>query len=323
MRVLVIGGSAFVGRAIVNDAVNRGHEVSVLNRGRTATDIPESVERIVGDREGDMSALADREFDATVDVIAYRASAVDALADVLGDRGGHHLQISSISAYAEPIPMHATEDELQLHPAGTCDPEAPIGFDTYGPLKADAERAAVRRFGAHLTIVRPTYVIGGHDLTMRFPYWVARCKRGGRIAVPASDAAVLQYIDARDLGSFCIELLQRDTSGAFHTCGPYPEESFLTAIRRVADHVAPDGAELVEVDTESPANLHSQTKFQLWGGTEVRPAMALDPAKAIAAGLVLRPLEDSVDDVVAWWGDRDWPDQWLSAEDEAALLTPA
>lgn len=323
MRVLVIGGSAFVGRAIVHDAASRGHEVTVLNRGKTATDIPDSVERLVGDRERDMSALSGREFDATVDVIAYRESAVDALADVLGDRGGHHLQISSISAYAEPIAMHATEAELRLHPPGSCDPEAAIDVDTYGPLKADAERAAERRFGRDLTIVRPTYVIGGHDLTLRFPYWVARCQRGGRIAVPASDDAVLQYIDARDLGAFCVGLLEHETTGAFHACGPYPEESFLTAIRRVASHVAPQGTELVEVASGSPASLHSETTFPLWGGPAAEPAMAMDPGKAIAAGLALRPIEDSVDDVVEWWGHRDWPDHWLGADDEAALLGSA
>ncbi len=320
MRLLVIGGTAFVGRAIVHDAVSRGHEVAVLNRGQTEADLPAAVERLVGDRQGDLSALSDRAFDATIDVIAYRGSDVDHLADALGDRGGHHLQISSISAYGDPLPMHATEEQAQLHAPGSCDPDAPIDFATYGPLKADAERAAARRFGGQLTIVRPTYVIGSHDMTLRFPYWVARSLRGGRVAVPASDRAVLQYVDARDLASFCVGLLDRGRTGAFHACGPFPEQSFLTAIRRVVRHVAPPGTEVVEVDTESPESLHSPTAFPLWGGVEPEPAMAMDPSKALAAGLTLRPLEASVDDVVEWWGDRDWPAHWLSADDEAALL---
>lgn len=320
MRLLVIGGTAFVGRAIVLDAVSRGHDVTVLNRGQTATDLPASMERLVGDRQADLSVLSGRSFDATVDVIAYRTSDVDHLADALGDRGGHHLQISSISAYAEPLPMHATEDQAHLHAPGSCDPDAPIDFKTYGPLKADAERAAESRFGGRLTIVRPTYVIGAHDLTLRFPYWVARSQRGGRVAAPASDRAVLQYVDARDLASFCVGVLERGKTGAFHACGPYPEQSFLTAIRRVVSHVAPPGTEVVEVDTESPASLHSPSAFPLWGGVEPGPAMTMDPSKAITAGLTLRPLENSVDDVVDWWGDRDWPPHWLSAEDEAALL---
>lgn len=320
MRLLVIGGSAFVGRAIVLDAVSRGHDVTVFNRGQTATDLPASVERLVGDRDGDMKTLSGRAFDATIDVIAYRASSVDRLADVLGERGGHHLQISSISAYAEPFPMHANEDQAQLHPPGSCDPEAAIDVDTYGPLKADAERAATRRFGEYLTIVRPSYVIGAHDLTLRFPYWVARSLRGGRMAVPKSDRSLLQYVDARDLALFCVGLLERHTTGAFHVCGPDPAEPFLTVIRRVVNHVAPEGTQLVEVDTESPESLHAQTKFPLWSGPQPDPVLGMDPSRAVAAGLTLRPLEDSVDDVVAWCGDRDWPPQWLSAEEEAALI---
>jgi 2'-hydroxyisoflavone reductase len=323
MRLLVIGGTAFVGRAIVHEAVARGHDVTVLNRGRTPSDLPAQVERLTADRQSDLSVLAGRDFDATLDVIAYRASDVERLFEALGDRGGRHLQISSISAYEDPIDAGATEDTAALWPDGQVDPAAPIDGGTYGPLKADAERAAVRCFGDGTAIVRPTYVIGAHDLTMRFPYWVARLARGGEVAVPASDAATLQYVDARDLAGFSVGLVEQGRAGAFHACGPFPQEGFVATVERIAAHAAPAGTRLVEVDT---AVLEAEGKtgsFPLWSGPEPEGALALDPSRALEAGLTLRPVEDSVDDVRRWWGTRDWPAAWLAPDDEAALLAAA
>jgi 2'-hydroxyisoflavone reductase len=320
MELLVVGGTAFVGRAIVHDAAARGHTVTVLNRGRTPSDLPDGVERIVADRQGDLSVLDGRRFDATIDVIAYRASDVDRLAEALGDRGGQHLQISSISAYADPVAAGATEAESTLHPLGAVDPEAPIDGATYGPLKADAERAAVRRFGDATTVVRPTFVIGAHDLTYRFPYWVARCERGGAVAVPAGSAAALQYVDARDLAAFCVGLVQSGTVGAFHACGPFPQPGFHATIERIAAHVGPPGTELVDVDEEVIASEGREGAFPLWGGVAPEGVMAMDPAAALAAGLTLRPVEESVDDVRTWWQGREWPSHWLAPEDESALL---
>jgi 2'-hydroxyisoflavone reductase len=164
-------------------------------------------------------------------------------------------------------------------------------------------------------------VIGAHDRSLRFPYWVARLSRGGDVAVPASDAATLQYVDARDLGAFSVGLVEQGTAGAFHTCGPFPQEGFVTTVERIAARVAPEGTRLVAVE---PAVFEAQGKmasFPLWSAPEAEGALALDPSRAIAAGLSLRALEDSVDDVHRWWGSRDWPDVWLTPDDERALLT--
>jgi 2'-hydroxyisoflavone reductase len=323
MRMLVIGGTAFVGRAISLAAHEAGHDVTVLNRGVTPSDLPDGVERIVGDRQADLSALEGRTFDATFDVIAYRGRDVDALADALGDRGGHHLQISSVSAYGEPMPVGATEEQASLWPEGGVDDAADITGETYGPLKAAAERAAQRRFGEQLTIVRPTYVIGGHDLTMRFPYWVQRCRRGGTIAVPGPRDSALQYIDARDLAALCVALVEHGTTGAFTAAGPWPRASFVDTVERVAAHVAPAGTSVVEIDPAAIESAGLAGRFPLWTGTQIEPAMAVDPSKALANGLSLRPLTESVDDVVSWWGDREEPAHWLSPKDEAALLNSA
>jgi 2'-hydroxyisoflavone reductase len=322
VRLLIAGGTSFVGRAAALAAVERGHEVTVVNRGVTPSDLPASVEHLVGDRQGDLSALERRTFDATIDTIAYRPGDVARLAAALGDRGGHHLQVSSVSAYQDPDHEGATED-APLWPAGLAAPDAEITATAYGPLKADCERAALQHFGAASTFVRPTYVIGGHDATLRFPYWVARARRGGSIAVPGPRGSAMQYVDARDLGAFIVTLLASGTSGAFTAAGPWPPARFVDTVEQVARHVAPSGTEVVEVTPDDVERAGLSGSFPLWSGPASETALAMDPSKALGAGLSLRPLVDAVDDVVAWWGDRPWPDRWLTEDAERALLAEA
>jgi len=323
VQLLVAGGTSFVGRAIALAALDEGHEVTVINRGVTPSDLPESVTHLVGERLGDLSALDGRSFDATVDTIAYRPSEVAALHAALGDRGGHHLQISSVSAYLDPPSAGATEETATLWPAGSVDFDAEITGRTYGPLKAACERAASELFGADTTFVRPTYVIGGHDATLRFPYWVQRARRGGRIAVPGPRTVPLQYIDARDLGAFVVTLLGSSTTGAFTAAGPWPSAQFVDSVEHVVRHVAPAGTTVVEVDPAAVERLKLGSKFQLWTGPEVETAMTMDPSAALAAGLSLQSIESSVDDVLAWWGDREWPAHWMTAAEEEELLSGA
>jgi 2'-hydroxyisoflavone reductase len=319
VRLLLIGGTSFVGRAIALAGVTDGHEVTVLNRGQTPTDLPAQVERLVGDRQGDLSALAGRHFDATIDVIAFRPSDVRALHEALGDRGGHHLQISSVSAYEDPPDVGATEATATLWPEGAADEDAPITAETYGPLKAACEREAVARFGDGTAIVRPTFVIGSHDATLRFPYWVERCRRGGAIAAPGPRDVALQYIDARDLGVFTVALVAQGRRGAFTAAGPWPAARFVDVIEQVARHVGPAGTTVVEVAPERLAQ-ELAGKFPLWSGPTGETVLAMDPSLALDNGLVLRSLDESVDDVVSWWGDRPWPEHWLTADEERELV---
>ncbi len=320
MDILVVGGTSFVGRAIVWSAWHHGHHVTVVNRGVTPSDLPETVEHLIGDRQGDLSVLADRTFDVTVDAIAYRPSDVYRLADVLESRGGHYVQISSVSAYEEPSFAGATEATATLWPEGGVDPEAPITAGTYGPLKAAAEREGLRRFGEDSTMVRPTYVIGAHDATLRFPYWVERIRRGGEVAVPGPLATPLQYIDARDLANFVVVVGEDHLSGAFHVAGPSGGARFFDVMSEVAAHLGPDGTTLREVSAEDVEAAGLDGKFPLWGGHATDNIMRIDSALALSNGLDLRPLADSVDDVLEWWGDREWPGHWLTRAEESALL---
>lgn len=318
MRILIVGGTSFVGRALAWSAWHHGHRVTVLNRGRTESDLPETVEHLVGDRAGDLGALSGRDFDATIDVIAYRPIDVDRLADALGDRGGRHVQISSISAYRGAGRDEATEDDLELWPEDGLDLSAPVTPATYGPLKAASERAALRRFGAGVTIVRPTYVIGAHDHTLRFPYWVARARHGGEVAVPGPREARLQWIDARDLAEFTLGALEDGLTGPFHVAAPSGGTPFVEMVERVVAHVAPPGTRVVEVSAPTVLAAGLADRFPLWS-PQPEPLSTLDTTRAHAAGLVARALDESVDDVVEWWGTRPWADRWLTPEAEARL----
>ncbi len=323
MRLLIAGGTSFVGRGIALAAVARGHEVTVINRGVTPSDLPSTVEHLVGDRHGDLGALIGRTFDATVDTIAFRPSDVTALHAALEDRGGHHLQISSVSAYRDVDVEGATEETAALWEEGSCDPDGPLTGETYGPLKAACERAAASSFGSDIALVRPTYVIGGHDATLRFPYWVLRARRGGTVVVPGPRDAALQYIDARDLGELVVALLTAGATGAFTAAGPWPAPRFADVVGAVVHHVAPPGTEVVEVPPGAVEAAGLAERFPLWSGGTSEGLLAMDPSKALAAGLRLRPVTESADDVLEWWGDRAWPEHWLRDSAEAELLAGA
>jgi 2'-hydroxyisoflavone reductase len=318
MKILVVGGTSFVGRAISWSAWHHGHDVSVFNRGVTPSDLPESIERLTGDRDSDLSSLAGLSFDATIDVTAYRPSDVERLARALDGRGGHYIQISSTSAYQDPPVPGATEAMLSLADNPE-DLEAPISGRTYGPLKAASERAGWTHFGDGSTMVRPTFVIGSYDSTLRFPYWVERARRGGVLAVPGPSESYFQWIDARDLANFVVRVAEDKLTGVFHTTGPSVGQGFIETVEQIVAQVAPQNTTLREITVESVAEAGLGRKFPLWS-PNVETIMALDSSLALQHGLDLRPLEDSVEDVASWWGDQPWPEQWLTSDEEARLL---
>ena len=318
MKILIVGGTSFVGRAIAWSAWHHGHDVNVFNRGVTPNDLPEAITRLTGDRDRDLSALGGLSFDVTIDATAYRPSEVERLARALDGRGGHYVQISSVSAYRDPSAPGATEAMLALEDDPK-DLEAPISAHTYGPLKAASERAGWSSFGEESTMVRPTYVIGSHDATLRFPYWVERVRRGGVVAVPGPRDTYFQWIDARDLANFVVGVAEDRVPGVFHTTGPSVGQGFLETIEQIAAQIAPRGTTLREISVEDVADSGLGQKFPLWT-PDRENVMALDSSLALEHGLDLRPLDDSVEDVVSWWGERPWPERWLTSDEEARLL---
>jgi 2'-hydroxyisoflavone reductase len=295
MRILIIGGTHFVGHAMAEAAVDSGHDVTLLHRHET--DELLGATHLLADRDGDLSLLADLSWDATIDVCAYVPRQVRALHDALGDRGGHHVFISTVSVYQEPAGPGAGEDSPLLdEPAAGVEE---VTGETYGPLKVACERAAREAYGHDgLTIVRPTFVVGPRDMTARYPWWVLRAARGGEMLAPGPDDSPMQCIDARDMGAWTVRLAEQRIAGSFTAARPATTFGELlaetvAAVGSDADLVPVDGEYLVEQGLDG-------AQLPLWseGGHEY--ALAMSPAAAEAAGLTHRPMAEVVRDTLAW-----------------------
>jgi 2'-hydroxyisoflavone reductase len=324
MQILVVGGTAFVGRHFVSAALAAGHQVTLLHRGRTGAELFPDTEQLLVDRDGDLSVLAGRQFDATVDTCAYLPRQVWSLAAALGGRGGHHLFVSTVSVYAAHSGAGpSTESAPLLPPAG--DDVDEVTGDTYGPLKVACEQVAADRYGERLAVVRPTYVVGPHDHTWRFPWWVRRIAAGGEVLVPGPPDAPIQVIDARDQATFMTGLLERGVPGPFHTVSPAPPFGFGDLLEAVAAQVAPRGTSLrwVEAETLLERGL-PDGGFPFWAGGESDPGGdACDPGAAIAEGLVVRPLAQTIAQTLEWVNSTDGPPPGvgLPPEQEADILS--
>jgi 2'-hydroxyisoflavone reductase len=303
MRLLIIGGTAFVGRHITAAALEAGHEVTLFNRGRRNPGLFPQATHLIGDRNADLSALAAGEWDATVDVCAYFPRQVRSLAAALGGqggRGGHHIFISSTSAYQVPVAAGFTEDAPL---AQVNDPETEeLTDETYGGLKVLGEHAAAELYGeANTAVVRPTYVIGPHDLSYRFTYWVERIARGGTVLAPGDPADPIQVIDARDMATWIVDLAARRVAGTFHAVSPPPPYGFGDLLDAIASEVAPPGTELVWVSSQFLLTQGvDESSVPLWPAFDAYGDInAASPAAAIAAGLRTRPVSRSAAEVHA------------------------
>lgn len=324
MRILLIGGTSFVGRHIAEAALLAGHEVSLAHRGRTGVDLFPDAEHVALDRDVDLSALAGRDWDATVDVCGYWPRQVRSLAGALAGRGGQHVYISSVSAYAEPSGPEADESTPLASLDAGGDPDTwEMTRETYGPLKALCEQAALQAYGKeHLTIVRPTYVVGPFDPTGRFCWWVDRIARGGQLVCPGPASAALQVIDARDQARWIVDLAATGTSGAFHAVSPPPPWSMAdlvaqisTALASTAEPVWAPAGDLLERGLDG-------ADFPLWAAGADEYASALNPAAALSTGLRPRPIGDTVLDTWAWMQEAGWRRNGigLSPDREVELL---
>jgi 2'-hydroxyisoflavone reductase len=327
VRILIIGGTAFVGRYIAQAALDGGHEVTLFHRGQTGSDLFPAATHLTGDRNGDLSALSapgqhGGGWDATVDVSAYFPRQVRSLAAALDGRGGRHVYISSVSAYQTPLPPMYDEHA----PLAECaDPEASaVTLQNYGGLKAACEQAAISLHGPQTSIIRPTYVIGPHDRSYRFTWWVERLALGGTVLAPGRPDDPIQIIDVRDQGTWIAGLLERSVSGTFHTVSPVPPFGFGQMLDAIASEVAPAGTDIRWVDSEFllAAGVDGEA-LPLWGEGDAGELSAnlADPSAAFAAGLTPRPLRQTVADIRAGSSPGTKPaGVGLPAEREAELL---
>lgn len=317
MKLLLLGGPRFLGRAIADAALERSHELTFFNRGRTSPGLYPEVERLVGDRASDLSALAGRTWDAALDTSGYLPRDVRASAETLAESVGLYCFVSSVSVYADfsrPI-----DEESALAPLGNL-PDDEITEDTYGPLKALCEAALRDPFDERSTIVRPGLIVGPHDPTGRFTYWPHRVARGGEILAPAPPEAPTQFVDVRDLGEWIVSLCERRLGGVFNATHPgVPWGELLETCRSVAG--ADTAITWVSRDFLIEHEVGQWMELPLWIDGQDPEAAYFDRVavdRAIEAGLTFRPIAETVRDTLD--EAETTPAAGLRPEREALLL---
>jgi 2'-hydroxyisoflavone reductase len=310
VRILVLGGNGFVGRAVVADALEQGAEVASFSRGLSGRDLPSEVTQLVGDRDaGDYESLRTGEWDAVVDLSGYQSKQVDEAMDVLGDRVERYVFISSHAVYVRDLPPGTDESAPRREPMRAADV---LTNETYGPCKVACEDDVLARYGDRATIVRPGRVTGPGDSSDTVLYWVRRGARGGRVALPTKPEQPLQLIDSRDVGRLVVQLITDERSGAFNAVGP---ESTIGELIETAADLAGRTVELAQIPADA-VRLPLVEPEAEWGYRR------RNPAKARAAGMTVTPLPQTVADLLAWDRDRGEPaiDVELSPEDERKLI---
>ena len=334
MRLLVLGGTRFLGRHVVDAALARGDDVTIFTRGRQP--VPwTNVTALVGDRDPrvapGLAALASGTWDTVIDCSGYVPRIVEASARLLGSRVRRYIFVSSMSVYAktdrpgldEHTPVVALDD-----------PDTEQVLEHYGGLKAACESVVERVFGNRATQVRPGLIIGPYDGSDRFGYWVARFvhpqllgDRPPRAVVPAPPERPLQFVDARDLAAWMLDLGARDIAGTYNACSPawqFRMNGLVKAL--VAESPAPPRATWIDEDRLLAHGVVPWVGLPLWlPSTEADSAgfMTMDCTRAGETGLAIRPLADTIRDMAQWLAARDNAGAWmqvLSADAERKLL---
>ena len=302
VKLLIIGGTRFVGRHLVESAGTRGHEVVLFNRGQTDPQAFPEFETIIGDRETDLHLLKDRSFDAVIDTCGYVPRVVRASAEALAGSGTYAF-ISSVSVFGNM--EHPGIDESEAV-ATLDDPTVEeIRGDTYGPLKALCERAVEEVFGERALNIRPGLIVGPWDPTDRFTYWPTRAERGGKMLAPGDPNYQVQFIDARDLADWTIKTLEEQVGGLFLTIGPR-EPMTIGELLETCVEVTDRKSELVWVSERQllDAGVAPWQELPLWipqSSGEMSGMQKVDSGKAIASGLAFRAVEDTIRDTLDWF----------------------
>ena len=315
MNLLILGGTGFLGPAIVEDAARRGWKVTLFNRGKTNPGRFKDLEQIHGDRDPakapgleplQQAVAAGRTWDAVIDTSAYVPRIARASAELLKPAVRQHVLVTTVNVYAEPLPRHADESApLAESPPAQ---EEKLSNENYGPLKAACERAVAAVYGDRATMLRPALIVGPGDPTDRFSYWPVRMRRGGRVLVPSSVQpwkCETSFIDVRDLGTFACTCVEKGHGGAFNCAGPagaLTMDGLVWGCRGAFG----DQVELVPVDEAWLL----QQGVQPWMGLPLWiPSSLADEAtmgaigrdRALQSGLTLRPLAETARDTAAWF----------------------
>ena len=301
MKLLILGGTMFLGRHLVEAALGRGHEVTLFNRGQHNPELFPEVEKLRGDRDGNLDALRGRRWDAVIDTCGYVPRLVRDSAELLADASNLYVFISSISVY----PDHSQPVD-ETSKVGTLEDESveEITGETYGPLKVLSEQAAEKAMPGRVLVIRPGLIVGPDDKTVRFSYWTARVARGGEVLAPGSPDKQIQLIDSRDLAEWTVRMAEEFRTGVYHANGP---DYRLTMGRFLEECRSLSGsdARLTWVDEKFllERGVEAWSELPLWVADDDEPHryfLANNIDKALASGLTFRPLADTIRDTLAW-----------------------
>ncbi|MCF6410006.1 SDR family oxidoreductase [Pseudalkalibacillus salsuginis] len=336
MKVLILGGTRFLGRALVEEALKRGHEVTLFNRGNNKETFPE-VEQLIGNRDSDVSLLKNRKWDIVMDTCGFAPHQIKKTAAVLGDNIEHYTFISSISVYKDWIPFNITEGyHLQSMPSDEILKDVEEGkispYEYYGPLKVLCEAEAEKNWPGRVLHIRAGQLVGPFDYTDRLPYWLHRVAQGGKVLVPGRSERPVQLIDVKDIAKWAFNMAEKRKAGTFNVTGPKYKltiEELLNTCRAVTK----SDAEFVWVEEQflMENKVQPWTEMPLWvpenfpldGETEPwKGSFFISIEKAVNAGLSLRPFEDTVHDVYQWEKSRQDTERkaGISQERELELL---
>ncbi|MFO7633773.1 MAG: NAD-dependent epimerase/dehydratase family protein [Caldilinea sp.] len=323
MRLLIIGGTVFVGRHLAEQALQRGHTVTLFNRGQSNPDLFPEAEHLTGDRSGDLSALAGRAWDAVIDTCGYHPRDVRHTMQTLKGRVGCYLFVSTLSVYADDAPAGVTEDSPVAMLAG--DVEAAVASsENYGPLKALCEQEILRAMPDCALVIRPGLIVGPYDRSDRFTYWPVRIQDGGEVLAPGDPDAPVQFIHAGDLAAWMLDCVEQGVGGVFNATGP---DTVLT-IGEVLDTcrlASLSNARPIWVDEDFllAQEVVPYIEMPLWVPSAYVGFNRVDCSKAIAHGLRFRPLIDTISDTLDWHATRPADTTLragLSSDREAELL---
>ncbi|WP_026906848.1 NAD-dependent epimerase/dehydratase family protein [Paucisalibacillus globulus] len=319
MKVLILGGTRFLGKALVEEGLKRGHEITLFNRG-TNKEAFSGVEQLIGDRDGDVSQLENRKWDVVMDTCGFAPHQINKIAAVIGTSIEHYTYISSISVYKDWIPFNITEDyHLQSMPPDQLKDvlknvkEGRISpYEHYGALKVLCEAEAEKYWPGRVLHIRAGQLVGQFDYTDRLPYWVQRVAEGGNIMVPGSPNRPIQLIDVKDIATWVFDMVKRRKAGTFNVTGP-DYELTMEELLNTCKVVTNSNAEFVWVDEQLVLEHQIQpwTEMPLWipehfpleGETEPWK-MFISVKKALDAGLSFRRLEETIHDVYQWEKSR-------------------
>ena len=331
MKILIIGGTQFIGQHMVTDALARGHEVTLFNRGKTNPNLFPEVEKLHGNRDGELDALRGRQWDVVIDNCGYVPRVVKQSAELLADQVERYIFISSISAYAD-LNTPGTDENSPL--ATLADETTEEIGENYGGLKVLCERVTEEALPGRALIIRPGLIVGPNDPTHRFTYWMARCadeaRCNGEVLAPDSPEVGTQVIDGRDLSRWTIEMAEQRAAGVYNATGPDYRLTFgklLNACQTAA------GTNVRFTWVSEPFLLEKGVtpwqELPAWVPSEMAGFDKVNVDKAIQAGLTFRPIEETVRDTLAWErarrelaGDDDAQSKrnGITAEKEAGVL---